>query len=437
MGRTKEEKCVSSTVFLFVLSVFSSPQLCFAQDDSHSQSDGVGVYNDPSDSVPFEEDAFVEESVPDLSSPVERIELTTEKEQSDYYLNVALPEECNPDLDSSCLETEDGCGSYNGGPQYYTNYPTVCDDSRTNWVRIKAGTDGRAGSSGSIWMCLGKHYQSYTYPAPDYARPETIFYYSSIPDNMDAACINLGQAPSAAGNEVYYNFCNSTTWNDFFSWLEPDDWDDLRFFFGSSDGAQIAEIEIMLNGQQIYLETGINTWLDLYYGRQLFLDWRIAKYRHDLVAAVVGTSYLNPILEVAAQDLGQSGARKYNGDDNAWCSEFAVYAMQNGSRLSSPCAGIPTPLETGDIGVGAIYTWLNACGRVLDYSTITADPSLLQPGYYISINNRGHSMIFAGWVSTVGGMMWVVDGNGEPNTVRLRQRSFTAFLATDFVGNTF
>jgi hypothetical protein len=387
--------------------------------------------------VPFSEDAIVEENVPNSFTTVERVELTTKEEQEDYYLDVALPEECDPELDPSCLETEDGCSSNGGGAHYYADFPTICDYSLTNWIRIKAGTGASAGSTGHIWMCLGKHYESYTYPSPDYARPETIFYYDSPPTGMDAACIDLGQAPSAAGNEVYYYFCDYTTWNNFFSWLEPDDWDDLRFFFGSTDGAQIAEIEIILDGQQIYLETGINTWLDLYYGRQLFMDWRIAKYRHDLLQAVVGSSYLNPILEVAAQDLGQSGARKYDGDENNWCSEFAVYAIQNGSRLSTSCAGIPTPLVNGDIIADDIYTWLNGCGRVLSYSTIIANPNLLKPGYYISINNRGHSMIFVGWVGAVGGMMWVIDGNGDENAVRFRQRTFGVFNSTDFVGNTY
>ncbi len=431
-------------VILTISVCLCCPKQSTAQEEEQYSYELEEFVNDPYDIIPYSEDNLKEIVVSQVKSLVDRVELFTLEEQNDYYFDVALPIDCDPEIDEYCVEMGDGCGSYGGGPTFYINKPTICDPGLINWIRIKAGTSAHAGSPANMWLCLGKHYRTYTGPAPDYARPESKRYTGSPPSGMDAACINLGAAPSVPNAEVYYHFCNGPTWDSFFSWLEPDDWDDIRFWFGSTNGLQVAEIEIVLGNQQIYLETGINTWLDLYYGRQLFMDWRVAEYKHDLLTAVVGKDYLNPILEVAAQDLGQSGSRKYRIGDGAWCSDFAVYAIQQGARLSIACSGIPRPLVTGDIGVQDMFTWLDGCGRMIPHWELDANPGLMKPGYYLSINNRGHSVIFVDWVGAPGGMMWIIDGNGMTNSVRLRQKYWGAVNAAqpgmanyDFAGNTY
>ncbi|MCK9463645.1 MAG: hypothetical protein M0R80_28840 [Proteobacteria bacterium] len=431
---------------LLSLLVFS--MVCFAGNAVAQSSDEVsgesGPFNDPAETVPYYEEYVNDEPEAFAESTCERVEVKPEDEEW-YYYNVALPLECDPEFED-CGEDDDGVGQSGGytldgaGPQYYNDYPHTCDYDRNNWVRLKSGSSASAGTVASIWMCFGQHYQTYTAPDPDYARPETLWYDDTPSSGQDAACFNLGQGPSTPNTTAYYHFCDYTDWQNFFSWLEPDDWDWVRFWTGSSDGLQIEEIEIMHNDQQIYLETGVNYWMDVYYGRQLFLDWRIAKYKHDLVAAKVGGSHMNPILEVAAQDLGHSGARKYVSEDRAWCSEFAVYAIQHGSKLSSACPGIPTPLVTGGISIPSdMEPWFSGCGRKISYASVIANPSLLKPGYYLSWNDQGHSVIFVGWAGTPGsGDIWVIDGNGHGwNSVRLNTRPWSEFKTSDFAGNTF
>ncbi len=185
-------------------------------------------------------------------------------------------------------------------------------------------------------------------------------------------------------------------------------------------------------------------WFDKYYTRNLFMDWRIAQYKHDRMAAIVGEDYMISILELAAQDLGFSGARKYSGDDAAWCSDFAFYAIQQSERLSSLCpTDLPTPLDTGDIWVGDMYDWFDACNggsRVIE--DIYDHEDLMKPGYYLSIADWGHSVIFVGWVGAVGGDFYVIDGNGGyTNTVALYNMGanweHTVLDNVDFAGMTY
>jgi hypothetical protein len=436
-------KLLATLVCAFAVLAFAAP--ASAQDEETEEDSVSGdnnPYHDPAETIPYYEEYVNDEPEAFAESTCERVEVEPE-DQIWYYTEVALPPKCDTDCDEEREDAEPSGGYMTDGgtgPRYYTDYPHTCDYDLTNWVRIKAGSNANAGTTASIWMCFGQHYENYTYPTPDYDRPETL-WYDDTPAGQDAACYNLGQGPSSPNSEVYYYFCDYDDWYDFFSYLEPDDWDQVRFWTGSSDGLQIAEIEIMHDNQRIYEETGINFWMDKYYGRQMFLDWRIARYKHDLLEAIVGEAHMNPILEVAAQDLGRSGARKYNGEDKAWCSEFAVYVIQNGSALSAACSGIPTPLVTGNIDVSHIYTWLNGCNRTISYASLQSNPGLLKPGYYLSLNNRGHSVIFVGWVSTVGGEMWVIDGNGHcdaygHNAVCLYTREWSNVLSSDFAGNT-
>ncbi len=424
---------------------------------AQGMSGSMHPYWDEAETVPYFEEYGAEEESTNIVSTCTRYEVPIGEEAA--YLESITPVPCDETFEGCIEEREDEygvLGSTGTGPHYYNNYKHTCDPDLgfgANYVRIRSGDHRNSGTVADIWMCFGRHMENYTYPAPDYDRPETLWYDSS-PSGQDAACFNLGQGPSAPNTTVYYYFCYpEDNWYYFFSWLEPDDWKFIRFWMPSTDGLEIDELSIFHNNQFIYEDTEMDYWFDKYYNRQLFMDWRIAQYKHDRMAAIVGEDYMLSILELAAQDLGFSGARKYNGDDDSWCSEFAFYAIQQSEQLSTLCpTDLPAPLDTGDMSANRMYDWFDACNggsRVIE--DISGDPDQMESGYYLSVKNRDHSVIFVDWVGAVGGDFWVIDGNGHcdvngRNAVCLYDRRWSDVESTesspgaddiDFAGRTY
>ncbi len=421
------------------------------QATAQGMSGSLHPYWDEAETIPYFEEYGAEEEATYIASTCHRYEVPIGEEEAYFESTAIVP----------CDETFEGCtdgfeneygvlGSTGTGPHYYNNHKHTCDPDlgpHANRVRIKSGSHQNAGTNANIWMCFGRHMEHYSSTNPDYDRPETL-WYDDTPAGQDAACFNLGKGPSAPNTWVNYYFCWPDDWNDFFSWLEPDDWKFIRFWMPSTNGLQIDTLVIKHNNQIIYEETGMDYWFDKYYNRQLFMDWRIAQYKHDRMAAIVGEDYMLSILELAAQDLGFSGARKYSKDDEGQCSEFAVYAIQQSEQFSSLCpTDRPRPLIDGDIGCGDMYQWFFYCNyssRVID--DIYDHPELMKPGYYLSLHGRGHSVIFVDWVGAVGGEFYVIDSNGyHTNTVALYNRGDwgdgihgnNAMDDVDFAGKTY
>ena len=115
-------------------------------------------------------------------------------------------------------------------------------------------------------------------------------------------------------------------------------------------------------------------------------------------------------------------------------------AIEQATKLSSLCPIIPKPLQHGAIDPYDMHNWFYSCsdGRVLN--SIRYTPHLTKPGYYLSLENQKHSVIFVDWVGAVGGDFYVIDSNGwYNNTVALYNRGdwYDSVFGIDFAGKTY
>jgi hypothetical protein len=323
----------------------------------------------------------------------------------------------------------------------YVNYPGPCDPALDNRIIVKSGLSAGAGSVANLYVCFGERKKKYTHPNhPDYYRPE-YERYGSLPalytdaNGSAAGCLNLGQMPTTTGQEKTYYFCDETTYGYFFSSLEPDDIKHVRFVTVSGDGLEIDRIALVFNQRTIYDQTGINYWLDRYHNTQLDLTSRISEHKRNIMAAFSGTDYPYSILDRAAQELGIAGSRKYAMSDSAWCSEFALYAIMHGGIIQDGWCSNPPPVMT-DIGVDDMRDWFGSCSKRID--SIRTNTGAMRTGYYLSVNNRTHSVIFINWKPGDPTRFYAIEGNSSPgNRTRLTERVWlNDVLANDFAGKT-
>lgn len=355
----------------------------------------------------------------------------------------------------------------------YTNSKGPCDPkfgNDGNLVMIRSGNHSWAGtSSDQIFLCIGEHKRTYTTTSPKIER----FEYRHFDDDPssgthDAGCFQLstldGRSRPLHGSwsnwqsgirmnkrqhEYQFAYCSNEMWDGFFRYLEPDSMRNFRLYTESADGLEITGLKIIQNRVRIYEENNMEAWLDRYQYRQIDLSWRIAQYKHNKIASKIttyrtnsalewddpnnwsvgsGHGFMPSTLEVAAQDLGYSGARKYNRQPVAWCSEFAAYVIENGAHLSNSCPGYPDGLLEGDFSIQTIHDWLDGCNRVTE--SVKNKPWLIRPGYYLSIGwdanqHKGHSVIFVGWADgdhdgsiDPGEWYWEISGNNQCETDR-------------------
>lgn len=230
-------------------------------------------------------------------------------------------------------------------------------------------------------------------------------------------------APAAgfAPNQVLnYNF-NSSSCPSCWNTMDADDWDKVILENGSGDGVQVERVEMVHSGMLV-LESSPNAWLDRYYGSKLdfSLETGLTRWQQILETRVTALYY-------AAQDLGQTGAKKYVNKDTMWCSEFAAWAIRQN--------GLDTP--TGSIGTTNLATYFIGKGRYYTKAQVEAGSYLPQPGDYFSITDGKHSVLFLGWQSPIGAtpknedQYLTIEGN-NCNAVLMKTRDWSS---VQFVGN--
>jgi len=202
--------------------------------------------------------------------------------------------------------------------------------------------------------------------------------------------------------------------------MAPDDWDTIILENSSSDGLQVKSVTLVHSGETV-LESNPGAWLDSYYGRKLDFSLETGTTRWNQLFQNRATA-----LYYAAQDLGQTGARKYVSSDVAWCSEFASWALRQ--------AGLNTP--TGSISTNTLQTYFQGRGRYFEKSDCEAGDYVPQAGDYISYNGGNHSVLFVGWISRAGSApadgdtFLTIEGNVS-NAVVTRERTWSN---VEFVG---
>jgi hypothetical protein len=213
-------------------------------------------------------------------------------------------------------------------------------------------------------------------------------------------------------NTTYtWNYSDSTWWQS----LHPDQWDNIRLQANSKDGLKIAHIKIVHNGYTI-LDSDVDAWLDKDYGFQLVFDPEVAMKKWEQL-----DNTRNPVLYAAVMDLGKSGAWKYaGGNDVAWCSEFASYAIRTGTGLNAP---------QNSINVQSMKNFFDNMGRLYDKGDVEDGTYELKPGDYVSINDKGHSTIFVEWIDHLNTFK-VIDGNWG-NRVRIRTVNWSSVHSTN------
>ena len=206
--------------------------------------------------------------------------------------------------------------------------------------------------------------------------------------------------------------------NDFYQQIHPDDWDHLSLYTDSEDGLHIAHIKIYHNNYRI-LDTDVDAWLDKHYGRKMIFDHEVAMTKWAKLDYT-----RNPVLYFAAMDLGQSGSWKYVDEDVPWCSEFASWAIRNGTGLNTP---------EGNIWVGTMLDYFASIDRLYSKDDINSRKYDLKPGDYVSINDRGHSTLFVEWIKPFD-LFRAIDGNWG-NRVRIREVEWADVKSEDGIGS--
>lgn len=212
--------------------------------------------------------------------------------------------------------------------------------------------------------------------------------------------------------------------SDCYKSIPADDWDNLRLVSNSGDGIQIQRF-VLVKSCETVLDVLVDDWLDRHYQKVLDFSIDTAGDKWDDVGHTRVTD-----IYYGAQDLGQTGAKKYVNADVWWCSEFASYMIRKN--------GLSTP--TGSIGTEDLKNWFQSHGRYHTRAEVEATSYTVRAGDYMSLWDGGHSVLFRGWVSESPGAQGfdgdsefrTIEGNSG-NAVRTQTRKWSD---VDFVGGT-
>jgi len=206
--------------------------------------------------------------------------------------------------------------------------------------------------------------------------------------------------------------------------IPADDWKKLTLVTNSGNGIQIHRV-VLVKSCETVLDVTVDAWLDKYYQKVLDFSVDTAQDKWN----DVGHTRVTPIY-YAAQDLGQTGAKKYVNADVWWCSEFASYMFRK--------SGLSTP--SGSIGTDDLLEWFQDNGRYHSRASVENGTYTVKPGDYMCVNDGGHSVIFRGWVAETpssqdfddNSRFTTIEGNNG-NAVRTGTRTWGS---VDWVGGT-
>ncbi len=286
-------------------------------------------------------------------------------------------------LDAADLDRDDLTGlQITKRGSSYSSYPAGIEG--TTYIQITTASHANAGTANTFRWYIGDDYRTLT----GAVNPSTTYKWS---------------------------YSDSSWWRN----IHPDQWDQIRLQANSGDGLKIDHIKIMHNGYVI-LDTDVDAWLDNDYGHQMVFDPEVAMTKWEQL-----DNTRNPVLYAAVMDLGKSGAWKYaDGNDVAWCSEFASYAIRTGT-------GMPAP--EGSINVTKMKEFFDDEGRLFTKADVEDGTYTLKPGDYVSINDKGHSTIFVEWVDYLVKFK-AINGNSG-NQVRISNFNWSSVGDDDGIGS--
>ncbi len=195
--------------------------------------------------------------------------------------------------------------------------------------------------------------------------------------------------------------------------VPTDNWDNLTLETPFNDGIKIARVEVVHSGEKI-VDWHELVWLD---------DSTDERHQYISLTAQMLQTKLDMIdhnwiaqIHWAAKEIGKSDPVKY-GTTNAWCSEFASWALRKG-KWDTP---------TGNIGSQAMENYFAGIGRAHQVSEILNGSYTLNPGDYLRFqwaSGGQHSGIFIDYRDdpsnlTVDTRLNTIEGNTS-STVRVR-----------------
>lgn len=119
---------------------------------------------------------------------------------------------------------------------------------------------------------------------------------------------------------------------------------------------------------------------------------------------------LPPVIARALLELGHSGSEAYGRSDDAYCSEFALFVIEQSVGLAQECREALPDVARGDISANHLRRWLDRCGRVIAHDRLRDE---LRPGDYLSVGERKHSTLFLGWADPDKQSFWELSGNNQ------------------------
>ncbi len=195
--------------------------------------------------------------------------------------------------------------------------------------------------------------------------------------------------------------------------IDTDAWDELMIETESGDGIKIENIKVVHSGETI-LDWNQTVWLDdsiMEPSRFISLTAQILQTKLDQIDH-------NWIAQIhwAAREIGKTDSTKY-GTENAWCSEFASWALRK-ARWDTP---------GGNIGSQAMENYFEGLGRAHQISEIMNGSYTLNPGDYLRFewaSGGQHSGIFIDFVDDANNLtedtrIRTIEGNTS-STVRVR-----------------
>jgi hypothetical protein len=212
------------------------------------------------------------------------------------------------------------------------------------------------------------------------------------------------------GDTLKWDF---NTIQSFMENIHTDAWDELTLETEFKDGIKIARVVVVHSGETI-LDWNEQVWLD----NSIMEANRYIPLTAQILQKKLGSIDQNWIAQIhwAAREIGKTDPTKY-GTVNAWCSEFASWALRK-AKWDTP---------EGNIGSQAMENYFAGIGRAHQVSEILNGSYVLNPGDYLRFqwpDGGQHSGIFIDYhgnpaTLTTATRLKTIEGNTS-STVRVR-----------------